>query len=59
MDGDNKPRHYTESVAAFELADFIKMFETAGLTLTATFGDYNLQAFNATESPRLIMIFKK
>ncbi len=59
LDGDNKPRHYTESVAAFELADFVKMFETAGLSLTATFGDYNLQAFNASESPRLIMVFKK
>jgi SAM-dependent methyltransferase len=58
-DADNKPRHYTESVAAFELADFIKMFGTAGLSLVHTFGDYKLQAFDAATSPRLIMVFKK
>ncbi len=58
-DADNKPRHFTESVAAFELADFEKIFNTAGLSLTATFGDYKLQAFDANTSPRLIMAFKK
>ncbi|MBL7683419.1 MAG: methyltransferase domain-containing protein [Flavipsychrobacter sp.] len=59
QDADNKPRHYTESVAAFALADFMKMFKTAGLSLVATFGDYGLNEYNPAESPRLIMIFKK
>ena len=58
-DADNKPRCYHESVAAFELEDFIKMFGVAGLSLVATFGDYKLNEYNTAESPRMIMVFKK
>lgn len=59
IDADNRPRTYLESVAAFSLADFIRMFKNADLSLVATFGDYALGPFHPSESPRLIMIFKK
>lgn len=52
-------RHYTERVAAFGLADFVRMFRVAGLSLVGTFGDYHLGAFEPLTSPRLVMIFKK
>ncbi|XZF15015.1 class I SAM-dependent methyltransferase [Chitinophagaceae bacterium MMS25-I14] len=58
-DADNVPRHFCESVAAFSLSDFIAMFKKAGLSLTATFGDYELNDYHPLDSPRMIMIFKK
>ena len=58
-DADNKPRQYTESVAAFRLADFINIFKPAGLSLVSTFGDYQLNSYHPIDSPRMIMIFKK
>lgn len=58
-DADQKPRQYTETVAAFTLSDFIKMFKPTEMSLVATFGDYKLQPFHPLDSPRLIMIFKK
>lgn len=58
-DADNKPHCYTESVAAFSLSDFIQIFKKAGLSLTGTFGDYKLGAYDPLSSPRMIMVFKK
>jgi len=58
-DAQNTQRHYTESVAAFTLADFNKMFKNAEMSLVGTFGDYNLGQYHPLDSPRLIMIFKK
>jgi len=58
-DADKKPRHYTETVAAFTLSDFVKIFRPAGMHLVSTFGDYKLGAYDPMRSPRLIMIFKK
>lgn len=58
-DADGKERHYTERVAAFGLSDFVKIFRNAGLSLVGTFGNYQLDAYNPLESPRLVMIFKK
>jgi SAM-dependent methyltransferase len=58
-DADNKPRHYTESVAAFSLSDFIQIFKKAGLSLTGTFGNYHLDTYDPLTSPRMIMVFKK
>lgn len=52
-------RHYTESVAAFTLADFIRIFRKAGMSLIATFGDYELNSYHPVDTPRMIMIFKK
>jgi len=59
LDAEHKPRKYVERVAAFSLADFIKMFKAAGLSLVSTFGDYKLNTYHPIDSPRLIMIFKK
>jgi SAM-dependent methyltransferase len=59
LDADGKERHYKESVAAFTLSDFIKMFKKAGLSLVSTFGDYQLNSYHPVDSPRMIMIFKK
>jgi hypothetical protein len=58
-DADNKQRTYKESVAAFNLSDFIRMFKNAGMSLVATFGDYKLNGYHPIESPRMIMVFKK
>jgi 2-polyprenyl-3-methyl-5-hydroxy-6-metoxy-1,4-benzoquinol methylase len=59
IDADNQEQHYSERVAAFELADFIRMFKAANMSLVSTFGNYQLEQFNPIDSPRLIMIFKK
>jgi len=59
IDSGNKQRNYTEHVATFTLADFISIFSEAGLTLTHTFGDYNLSAYDEASSPRMIMLFTK
>lgn len=58
-DADKKTRHYTESVAAFSLADFIRLFKSTEMSLVSTFGDYQLNPYHPLDSPRLIMIFKK
>jgi len=58
-DADGRERHYTESVAAFTPADFERIFAAAGLTVTETFGDYALHAYDPKTSPRLIIILKK
>lgn len=58
-DANHKVRHFTESVAAFSLADFIRMFKPLKLSLVATFGDYFLNPYHPVDSPRMIMIFKK
>ncbi len=58
VDTAGRERHFTESVAAFELPDFIRMFEATGLKLEHTFGDYQLNAYNPENSPRMIMVFK-
>lgn len=58
-DDEHIQRTFTESVAAFTLADFNKMFKNADMSLIGTFGDYNLGQYHPIDSPRLIMIFKK
>jgi 2-polyprenyl-3-methyl-5-hydroxy-6-metoxy-1,4-benzoquinol methylase len=46
---------YIESVKLFDLTDFEKMFQGAGLTLRHVFGTYRGAVFNPDTSPRLIM----
>ena len=58
-DADKKQRLYTESVAAFTLSDFIRMFKPTDMALVSTFGDYRLNPYHPIDSPRLIMVFKK
>jgi cyclopropane fatty-acyl-phospholipid synthase-like methyltransferase len=56
----NKPvQHFSESVQAFYLQDFIDLFDKAGATLLEYFGDYQLHKFTESTSPRLIMVFEK
>ncbi|MBA3827378.1 MAG: methyltransferase domain-containing protein [Taibaiella sp.] len=59
LDPEGKEHNCMESVAAFSLQDFEVMFQKAGLTLTATFGNYKLDAYHSANSPRMIMVFKK
>jgi SAM-dependent methyltransferase len=58
-DTDGSIHHFQESVSAFNLEDFIILFEAAGLKMIEHFGNYQLQPFHKTTSPRLIMIFEK
>src|ERR1017187_2811564 len=46
---------YIESVKLFDLKDFEKMFQNAGLSIQHVFGSYRGAAFNHDTSPRLIM----
>lgn len=59
LDADNNPKSYTETVAAFSLSDFVALFQKAKLSLVGTFGDYQLNSYDPSTSPRLIMVFKK
>lgn len=50
---------FEEQVDALTLEDFKNYFDTAGLELIATFGDYDLNPFNESESDRLILVAQK
>lgn len=58
-DREGQPVHYAERVAAFTLSDFLQIFKKAGLSLSGTYGDYQLNNYDPVESQRLIMMFKK
>jgi SAM-dependent methyltransferase len=55
----SRPYIYTEKVACFNLEDFTHMFELNDLTLTHVWGDYTLNTFDPSVSPRMIMIVRK
>jgi SAM-dependent methyltransferase len=59
FEADETPYFFTERVKALSLEDFQEFFTFAGLTLEDTFGSYQLDAYDAKESDRLIMIAKK
>lgn len=50
---------YQERVSAFVLSDFETLFAKENLKLKEYFGDYNLNPFDESASPRLIMVFEK
>jgi len=58
---EHKSKHFAfeERVQAFTLEDFTRMFEKSGLAIDATFGNYNLDAFDLNKSDRLIFVCKK
>jgi SAM-dependent methyltransferase len=58
-DEEGVEHYYQERVSAFELKDFIALFQAEGMELQEYFGDYQLNPFDESSSPRLIMIFKK
>ena len=51
--------HFQEQVRLFELVDFESLFTSAGLRLRQTYGNYDLSAFDAKSSKRLILIAEK
>jgi SAM-dependent methyltransferase len=50
---------YEEQLKVINLFRFEKMFQEAGFELKKTFGDYELNEFISTSSPRLIMVAQK
>lgn len=54
---DNEAAYrFSEEVNLFCLEDFEKMYEAAGLKITAIYGDYNLSAYDPEHSSRIILI---
>lgn len=58
FEADQQHHEYTEHVRALRLADFEEMMEEEDICLLEVFGDYKLKKFDASESDRLIMVFK-
>ncbi len=56
---DGEHYQYEERVKLINLYRFQEMLTTAGFKLKQTFGDYDLNPFNHSDSPRLIMIATK
>lgn len=50
---------YVEQVTKFNLKDFEYMFEVNGLKLENVYGNYGLNEYDETDSPRLIMLSRK
>jgi len=50
---------HVERVAKFTLRDFDRMFAASGLMIEEIYGDYQLGAFDAQTSPRLILVARK
>ncbi len=55
---DGNRYHFTERVQALTLEDFETYFEKAGMEMVATYGSYQLDAYDKTNSDRLILVFK-
>lgn len=55
---NNEEFFFTERVKALTLNDFQNYFEEAEVDLLDIFGNYQLEKFHKTTSPRLILIFK-
>lgn len=58
---EHKHKHHAfeERVQAFSLPDFQRMLEKSGLAISATFGNYKLDAFDVATSDRLILVCEK
>ncbi len=50
---------FVEEVDALYLADFIEYLTTSGFTITATYGNYQLEPFDEIGSDRLIIVAEK
>jgi len=50
---------YLERVAKFEVPDFCRMFGAYSLHIDAVYGDYKLNPYDYSTSPRLILIARK
>lgn len=56
---NQKQFSYTEKVAKFSKEELIKMIEQQDLKIKEIVGDYQLQAYNEANSPRLIFIAER
>lgn len=59
FEAEGQQMEFRERVRAFTLKDFTAYFEKASLALEATFGDYQLKAFDPEQSDRLILVARK
>lgn len=59
VDGTRLKHEYTEQVEKIRLHDFDILFKRHGLQLKTVFGDYQLNAYDTDQSPRLIMVAQK
>ena len=59
VDDNYEKKTFQERVRAFSLADFKSMFTEAGLDVTMLFGDYDLNPYVPSTSPRLIIVARK
>ncbi len=50
---------FQESLQSLVLADFERYFLPLGMELKQTFGNYDLEAYDAEQSPRLILLLQK
>ena len=50
---------FTEKVRKFSLDDLTNMFALQNLNITAVFGDYQFNPYDAVHSPRMILVAKK
>lgn len=54
-----KVQHFAERVRLYTLADFTRMLHNAGFSMHSTYGDYEMNKFYETTSPRLLIIATK
>jgi SAM-dependent methyltransferase len=54
-----EPLQFEERVARYRFNDFEMLFDAAGLKIETCFGNYALEAFDASSSPRLILVARK
>jgi SAM-dependent methyltransferase len=59
FDYENETYHFQEKVKILTLTDFENYFRLANLALVNVFGQYDLSAYDAQHSDRLILIVKK
>ncbi len=59
FEADGEKKIFQEKVQLFSLQDFEKMLASVKFEIVQTFGNYDLQPFDAENSPRLIIIAKK
>ena len=56
---NDKSYNYTEYVQAFDLGDFKGLLKHADMFIKKSYGNYQMEAFDADKSDRLIIICKK
>lgn len=54
-----EPVEYTEKIAKLSMGDFNDMFAFNGLQIQEAFGDYSLNPYDISKSPRLLLVARK